>query len=195
MSADDLLRPVAPSTTIRVVPFPRYAGEDYVPRRRHSSPAKRGRGTVRSTVEGAGKAQSLPERMPIRLVIEPIGCENNRRLVGFHEVAGFIPDGPKVAKAASTSSSVAYKPARDRARPRLIEARSSSLRVSQIDISPAGTPSRAGSLSSAKPDIVGRRGVAIRLTIARLPDPLQPRSRFAGASETPFMPLSTSPNP
>ena len=58
---------------------------------------------------------------------------------------GAVPDlhGPKAAKAASTSSSVAYTPASDCARPRSIEARSSSLSVSQIEGSAIGEPSGA----------------------------------------------------
>ena len=81
---------------------------------------------------------------------------------------GVVPDlhGPKAAKAASTSSSVAYDPASDCARPRSIEARSSSLSVSQIERSAAATASDAGSVGSAELVVVGVPGVFMPSTIA-----------------------------
>lgn len=74
--------------------------------------------------------------------------------------------GPKRAKAASTSSSLAKIPARDRARALSSAARSSSLSVSQIEGSATGAPS-ATSFSSADRSVVVRvRGEVMPSRIA-----------------------------
>jgi hypothetical protein len=54
MSMRTSIRTLAPSTRLRLVPLPRYTGEE--PARSRSPrilPCLRGRGTVRRTVEGA----------------------------------------------------------------------------------------------------------------------------------------------
>ena len=76
--------------------------------------------------------------------------------------------GPKAAQAASTSSSVAYNPAGDCARPRSVEARSPSPSVSHIAGSAGGAPTGTDGSPSA-PDTVLDRDVSMPSRIARRP--------------------------
>lgn len=85
-----------------------------------------------------GIQSAIPKADPRRI------CDHFRIEFDLH--------GPKVVKAASTSSSLAKIPARDRARARMSEARSSSSSVSQIEGSAA--LSGAGSSRSVAPDSI-----------------------------------------
>lgn len=102
-----------------------------------------------------------------------------------------VPDihGPKRAKAASTSSSLAYTPARDRSRARSSDARSSRLRPSKIDSPASEAPSCAGSTRSIEPVVVCGRGVVMPAAVAHPPRRRDERSRYAAADRHPVIDL------